>query len=441
MGYIDVSNVSLTLPDGRPLLDEVSFRVGEGATSALIGANGAGKTTLLRIIRGDQRRDGGVVSIDGGLGVMDQFVGHLRDDSTVRDLLISVAPPRSATRPDASTPPRTPSSRRDTTANQMALRHRDRRLRRRRRIRPGDPLGPVHDRGPRHPVRARQVPRRHQLSAGASRNGSRSRLCCAAPTRCCCSTSPTTTSTSPASAGSRTPCADAEDGAAGQPRPRTARPRRRPHHHARARAAPATRPGPTAAVSATYHQARDDRMNRLDELSAAGTSSTPKIKQLVADAQGQGDRTTTASRRRYQAAQTRLRKFEEAGPPRNARSSRTSPCGSRIAHRQPRPGLHAARAHRPHGAVRPRGLVRRAHRRAGQQRLGQVPLPAAARPGRQRSGCVGRPRDDRRPDPRSGSAHRVGEARGARGPRLVRAGPRAPGAARTHAARDPAARR
>ena len=93
MGYIDVSNVSLTLPDGRPLLDEVSFRVGEGSVSALIGANGAGKSTLLRIIRGDVRPDSGVVWIDGGLGVMDQFVGHLRDESTVRDLLISVAPP------------------------------------------------------------------------------------------------------------------------------------------------------------------------------------------------------------------------------------------------------------------------------------------------------------------------------------------------------------
>src|SRR4051812_49552843 len=93
MGYIDVSNVSLTLPDGRPLLDEVSFRVGEGATSALIGANGAGKSTLLRIIRGEQKPDAGVVSIDGGLGVMDQFIGHLRDASTGRDLLVGVAPP------------------------------------------------------------------------------------------------------------------------------------------------------------------------------------------------------------------------------------------------------------------------------------------------------------------------------------------------------------
>ncbi|MCP1429178.1 ABC-type multidrug transport system ATPase subunit [Microbacterium foliorum] len=75
MGYIDVTGVSLSLPDGRPLLDEVTFRVGSGSTSALIGPNGAGKTTLLRIIRGDVAPDEGVVTIDGGLGVMDSSSG------------------------------------------------------------------------------------------------------------------------------------------------------------------------------------------------------------------------------------------------------------------------------------------------------------------------------------------------------------------------------
>ena len=80
MGYIDVSDLSYTLSDGRTLLDEVSFRVGEGAIAALIGANGAGKTTLLRIIRGELQPDSGVVSIDGGLGVMDQFVGRGDDE-------------------------------------------------------------------------------------------------------------------------------------------------------------------------------------------------------------------------------------------------------------------------------------------------------------------------------------------------------------------------
>jgi ATPase subunit of ABC transporter with duplicated ATPase domains len=93
MGYIDVNRVSYALADGRPLLDEVSFRVGEGQNAVLIGANGVGKSTLLRMVRGELRADEGAISIDGGLGVMDQFVGHVRDDSTVHDLLVGIAPP------------------------------------------------------------------------------------------------------------------------------------------------------------------------------------------------------------------------------------------------------------------------------------------------------------------------------------------------------------
>ena len=63
------------LPDGRVLLDDVSFRVGEGAKVALVGANGAGKTTLLRIITGELAPHAGVVTRSGGLGVMRQMVG------------------------------------------------------------------------------------------------------------------------------------------------------------------------------------------------------------------------------------------------------------------------------------------------------------------------------------------------------------------------------
>ena len=94
MGYIDLNAISFTLPDGRPLLDEVTFRVGNGSTTALIGQNGAGKTTLLRIVRGELDAHGGAVTIDGGLGVMDQFVGHGEAGQTVHDLLIEVAPAR-----------------------------------------------------------------------------------------------------------------------------------------------------------------------------------------------------------------------------------------------------------------------------------------------------------------------------------------------------------
>ncbi|MFF4222920.1 ABC-F family ATP-binding cassette domain-containing protein [Streptomyces abikoensis] len=93
MGHVEAAHLEYDLPDGRRLLDDVSFRVGEGAAVALVGANGAGKTTLLRMISGELKPHGGSVTVSGGLGVMPQFVGSVRDDRTVRDLLVSVAQP------------------------------------------------------------------------------------------------------------------------------------------------------------------------------------------------------------------------------------------------------------------------------------------------------------------------------------------------------------
>jgi ATPase subunit of ABC transporter with duplicated ATPase domains len=92
VGYVEIAGVRHVLPDGRILLDDASLRVGEGVKAALVGANGAGKTTLLRIIAGDLTPDDGTVVRSGGLGVMRQFIGSVRDESTVRDLLLSVAP-------------------------------------------------------------------------------------------------------------------------------------------------------------------------------------------------------------------------------------------------------------------------------------------------------------------------------------------------------------
>src|SRR6478735_3950395 len=92
MGHVDVSGVRFELPDGRVLLDDVSFRVGEGAKVALVGANGAGKTTLLRIVTGDLAPHAGAVTRSGGLGVMRQMVA--KGSTTVHDLLLSVSPPR-----------------------------------------------------------------------------------------------------------------------------------------------------------------------------------------------------------------------------------------------------------------------------------------------------------------------------------------------------------
>jgi ATPase subunit of ABC transporter with duplicated ATPase domains len=93
MGHVELAGVSYHLPDGRVLLDDVSFRVAEGSIVALVGANGAGKTTLLKIIAGDLTPTAGSISRSGGLGIMRQFIGSIRDSSTVRDLLFSLSPP------------------------------------------------------------------------------------------------------------------------------------------------------------------------------------------------------------------------------------------------------------------------------------------------------------------------------------------------------------
>ncbi|SEQ52777.1 ABC-F family ATP-binding cassette domain-containing protein [Streptomyces radiopugnans] len=94
MGHVEAAHLEYYLPDGRVLLGDVSFRVGEGSVVALVGANGAGKTTLLRLIAGELKPHGGTVTVGGGLGVMPQFVGSVRDERTVRDLLVSVSRPR-----------------------------------------------------------------------------------------------------------------------------------------------------------------------------------------------------------------------------------------------------------------------------------------------------------------------------------------------------------
>jgi ATPase subunit of ABC transporter with duplicated ATPase domains len=106
---VEVAHLSHALPDGRALIDDASFRVGEGTIAALVGPNGAGKTTLIRLVAGDVQPQSGTVSFSGGLGIMRQFVGGIRagdsqgmqadtgaltGESSVRDLLISVAPVR-----------------------------------------------------------------------------------------------------------------------------------------------------------------------------------------------------------------------------------------------------------------------------------------------------------------------------------------------------------
>jgi ATPase subunit of ABC transporter with duplicated ATPase domains len=82
VAHVDVAHLSHTLPNGRVLLDDASFRIGEGTTAALVGPNGAGKTTLIRLIAGDVSPQSGTIAVSGGLGVMRQFVGGIRGSAS-----------------------------------------------------------------------------------------------------------------------------------------------------------------------------------------------------------------------------------------------------------------------------------------------------------------------------------------------------------------------
>ncbi|MEY3696377.1 MAG: hypothetical protein RJA41_27, partial [Actinomycetota bacterium] len=93
MPHIDVQHVTYALPDGRVLLDDVSFRVGDGSVAALVGANGCGKSTLMKFVSGEWTPHEGSIVCSGSVAVMPQFIGHMTD-GTVRDLLLTVAPER-----------------------------------------------------------------------------------------------------------------------------------------------------------------------------------------------------------------------------------------------------------------------------------------------------------------------------------------------------------
>ncbi|MGW5698274.1 ATP-binding cassette domain-containing protein, partial [Streptomyces asiaticus] len=65
---------------------------------------------------------------------------------------------------------------------------------------------------------------------------------------------------------------------------------------------------------ATYHAAREERFERFEELRRRWDEKHAQLKRLVLDMQRYAARSDEMASR-YQAAKTRLRKFEEAGPP------------------------------------------------------------------------------------------------------------------------------
>ncbi|RIX36675.1 ABC-F family ATP-binding cassette domain-containing protein [Corynebacterium falsenii] len=57
---IDLENATITTPDGRVLVDDLTWRLGPGERIGLVGVNGSGKTTLLRALAGELDLESGV---------------------------------------------------------------------------------------------------------------------------------------------------------------------------------------------------------------------------------------------------------------------------------------------------------------------------------------------------------------------------------------------
>ncbi|HEY4151690.1 MAG TPA: ATP-binding cassette domain-containing protein, partial [Pseudolysinimonas sp.] len=270
-------------------------------------------STLLKIIRGEVAADSGAITVDGGLGVMDQFIGHLRDDSTVRDLLISVARPAVAHAARALDAAEEALIDEDSTARQMAY---------------ATALADYGDAGgydqetvwDQCTMAAVGIPfeRAKYRAVTSLSGGEQKRLALEALLR----------------GPEEVLLLDEPDNYLDVPGKRWLEESLRVTpktvllvSHDRellARAADRIITVELGAAGNTtwthgggfgsYHDARRDRMDRLDELKRRWDEEHAKIKQLVATMKVKATASDEFASR-YRAAQTRLRKFEEAGPP------------------------------------------------------------------------------------------------------------------------------
>ncbi len=88
----DLDSASLVLPDGRTLLDRLTWSIGPGDRIGLVGVNGAGKTTLLRLLSGESEPTGGRVKRGKTLrlGHLSQQVAELDESETVLESVESL---------------------------------------------------------------------------------------------------------------------------------------------------------------------------------------------------------------------------------------------------------------------------------------------------------------------------------------------------------------
>jgi ATPase subunit of ABC transporter with duplicated ATPase domains len=93
VSHIAVSELEYAPPGADSLFFDVGFTVSPGEHAALIGVNGVGKSTILRILAGELEPDEGSYSIGGTVLRMTQDVGMASPQTTLREMLIEVAPP------------------------------------------------------------------------------------------------------------------------------------------------------------------------------------------------------------------------------------------------------------------------------------------------------------------------------------------------------------
>ncbi|WP_326834393.1 ATP-binding cassette domain-containing protein [Amycolatopsis rhabdoformis] len=313
MGHLEVAHLDYSLPDGRPLLGDVSFRVADGAVVALVGPNGAGKTTLLRLLSGELKAHGGTVTVSGGLGVMGQFVGSVRDERTVRDLLVSVSPERIRT---AAAAVDAAEERLLTVDDEAAQMKYAQALSDWAEVRGYESettwdvctvaaLGVPYEKAQWRLVRTLSGGEQKRLVLEALLRG---------PDEVLLLDEPDNYLDVPGKRWLEARLAETRKTVLFVSHDR----------ELLARAAEkivSVEPGPAGSDAwvhgggfATYHEARDDRFARYEELQRRWAEKHAQLKKLVLDMQQYASRSDEMASR-YKAAKTRLRKFEEAGPP------------------------------------------------------------------------------------------------------------------------------
>ena len=65
-GTLEINHISQSYGT-RKVLDDISFRLGDGTIACLLGASGCGKTTVLRCVAGFERVLAGEIIINGTL--------------------------------------------------------------------------------------------------------------------------------------------------------------------------------------------------------------------------------------------------------------------------------------------------------------------------------------------------------------------------------------